>query len=280
VGLVATVTAAVLVGLGLVGPGLVGGRPALATSGPANQTLVSSQDIPNLSHVKDRIRAYYGDVVDAAGLHQASAGSSYAAEVAVVESAAMLYLSGTIQVAGAARPAVRHPHKDPAIVLDVDDTSLMTYVYEANHDFGLDPATNAVAVAHGFPAVFGMPALAVWATAHGYSVFFVSSRPDSQHQATLANLTAVGFPTSTTALSRQGDDLFTMPADPTTVPYLHCDTDGNPTCTTTEFKSSTRAYLQSQGYDIAANVGDQLSDLAGGHQDRAFRLPNPMYWMP
>jgi len=29
-----------------------------------------------------------------------------------------------------------------------------------------------------------------------------------------------------------------------------------------------------------ANVGDQLSDLAGGHAGRDFKLPNPFYHIP
>jgi hypothetical protein len=28
-----------------------------------------------------------------------------------------------------------------------------------------------------------------------------------------------------------------------------------------------------------ANVGDQFSDLQGGHEQRAVKLPNPMYFI-
>ncbi len=34
------------------------------------------------------------------------------------------------------------------------------------------------------------------------------------------------------------------------------------------------------GYDVILNVGDQVSDLQGGHADRAVKLPNPMYSIP
>jgi hypothetical protein len=34
------------------------------------------------------------------------------------------------------------------------------------------------------------------------------------------------------------------------------------------------------GYDIAAAIGDQFSDLDGRFTDRAFKLPNPMYFPP
>jgi hypothetical protein len=42
----------------------------------------------------------------------------------------------------------------------------------------------------------------------------------------------------------------------------------------------TRAHIQDLGYDIVANFGDQYSDLSEGHQDRAYKLPNPMYFLP
>ena len=29
-----------------------------------------------------------------------------------------------------------------------------------------------------------------------------------------------------------------------------------------------------------ANFGDQYSDLQGGYEDRAFKLPNPNYFLP
>ena len=43
---------------------------------------------------------------------------------------------------------------------------------------------------------------------------------------------------------------------------------------------ATRQLIESQGYDIVANVGDQLSDLEGGFADRTFKLPNPMCFLP
>ena len=37
--------------------------------------------------------------------------------------------------------------------------------------------------------------------------------------------------------------------------------------------------IERRGYTILANVGDQRSDLAGGHARRAFKLPNPFYFI-
>lgn len=233
----------------------------------------------NLSMAKDDVRAFYGDVVDAtqpAGYtHQASPTSDYAKEVHGVEHHAVKYLW-------------KHRHaSNRAIVLDVDDTSVLTYEYDANNDFGYNPSINATYVTHGFPQVYGMPSLVNRAHSLGYAVFFITGRPDTQHADTLANLAGrelnygASYPVTTTgSLSPQGDSLFTKPADPTTRPYLDCNADGVPACSTVEYKSGTRAYIESQGYDIVANFGDQFSDLNGGSADRGFKIPNPMYFLP
>ena len=49
---------------------------------------------------------------------------------------------------------------------------------------------------------------------------------------------------------------------------------------TAPFKTFARATIEARGYEIVANVGDQESDLDGGHADRAFKLPNPFYFIP
>ena len=49
---------------------------------------------------------------------------------------------------------------------------------------------------------------------------------------------------------------------------------------TIQYKSGTRAYIESQGYDIVANFGDQFSDLEGGFADKTFKMPNPNYYLP
>ena len=51
-------------------------------------------------------------------------------------------------------------------------------------------------------------------------------------------------------------------------------------CATIPYKSGTRAYIESQGYDIVADFGDQFSDLIGGFADKTFKMPNPNYYLP
>ena len=42
-------------------------------------------------------------------------------------------------------------------------------------------------------------------------------------------------------------------------------------------KAEYRAQIEKQGNVIVANIGDQQADIAGGHQRKAFLVPNPMY---
>jgi hypothetical protein len=46
------------------------------------------------------------------------------------------------------------------------------------------------------------------------------------------------------------------------------------------FKTAERKRLSSEGEVITLNIGDQESDLAGGHAEYRFKLPNPFYLTP
>lgn len=235
----------------------------------------SDKEIPNLTNVVSEIKAYYGDTVDASGEHFASPTSNYAKQVAGIESKAESYLARAARESG---PAGHSGHgadgshgKKPAIVLDVDDTSLLTYNYELEVGFNYTPASNQAYLDNkNMGPVFGMDSLANWAAAKGYTVFWITGRPEAQRADTVRNLTAAGYlPAADTAHLY----LKNSAAPPS---YLPCGS----TCTTIEYKSGTRAHIESLGYDIVGNFGDQYSDLSGGSADRSFKLPNPMYYLP
>ncbi|MGA8114758.1 MAG: HAD family acid phosphatase [Actinocatenispora sp.] len=247
-------TAAVALGAAL----LVGVGGAAAGSadehGAGTSTPRHDNQIENLGLVKNEIKAYYGD----AGDGKPAADSHYARDVKRVERSLSAWL----------RVSSRHADK-PAVVFDIDDTVLSNYNYEATHDFGYDPVTNGECVAaHCFPAIFGMTDLVSWAHEHNLAVFYVTGRPDTQQDDTAANLAEQGFPTP--------DGLFTKDKVAPYPPYLPC----SPNCSTIEYKSLTRAHVESMGYQIVATVGDQESDLKGGHSGRTFKMPNPMYYLP
>ncbi|WP_328913485.1 MULTISPECIES: HAD family acid phosphatase [unclassified Streptomyces] len=228
----------------------------------------SDKEIPNLTDVVSQIKAYYGDTVDSSGEHWASATSNYARQLAGIEAQAKSYLSShaTTRNAGHGGHAAK-----PAIVLDVDDTSLLTYNYELEVGFNYTPASNQTYLdTKNMGSVFGMATLTNWAAAKGITVFWITGRPESQRADTVRNLTAVGYRAPVDTAHLYLKNTATPPA------YLACGA----SCTTIEYKAGTRAHIESLGYNIVANFGDQYSDLSGGHADKSFKLPNPMYYLP
>lgn len=247
-------------------------QPAIHTSTPR-----SADDITNIDVLRQQIRNYYGDPL---GTGTFASDSNYAHEASSVAAAGSRWL--------AARAHSHHAQK--AIVLDVDDTTLATWNYEIFSNWAYNPATNATYVlGQLFPAVPGMVQMVNDAAHEGYAVFFITGRPAGQEAATLGNLTAdgvgvdAGYPDPTT-LSDGEDGLFTKPAIADYPHYLQSacadELAAGKSCTTIHFKTATRAHIQSLGYDIVGNFGDQFSDLVGGYSDRTFKLPNPNYFLP
>ncbi len=250
-----------------------------ATTGPAIQTFTprSARQITNVDVLRQQIRNYYGDPL---GTGTFAPDSNYAREASGVAEAG-------------SRTLDRLAHRDyrgerPAIVLDVDDTTLATWNYEVFSNWAYNPATNGEYVTdQKFPAVPGMVDMVTKAAAEGYAIFYLTGRPAAQEGATLGNLTAdnvgvdAGYPAPTT-LTDGEDGLFTKPALADYPDYLKaaCASDTGGACTTVHYKSATRAHIESLGYEIVANFGDQYSDLEGGYENRVFKLPNPNYFLP
>jgi hypothetical protein len=146
----------------------------------------------------------------------------------------------------------------PAIVLDIDETSLSNYhaIDLDNFTFG----TNSQNEAAGETGVAIPQTLKLFndAKAAGIAVFFVTGRGEADRAHTEHNLTTQGY---------EGfKQLYLKPA--------------GTSLTTVQYKTGARRDIESQGYRIVANVGDQFSDLVGGHAQRGFKLPNPFYYLP
>ena len=221
----------------------------------------------NLGVLEDQIEHYYGSASatfpGVGTVTVPSSTSNYAKQMKQIVDDAEAYLGWAIRQ--------HHGAGKPAVVFDIDDTLLNTYDYEIAEQFGYTQASNAVWIDDAaFPAVFYMPQLVSFATGHGYSVFFITGRPQSQTAATITDLTSAGY------AAPQSGHLFLKPATPPS--YLHCAK--APTCTTIEYKSGTRKYISSLGYAIAADFGDQYSDLLGGDAGHQVKIPNPMYYIP
>ncbi|WP_443056743.1 HAD family acid phosphatase [Streptomyces sp. NBC_00667] len=147
-------------------------------------------------------------------------------------------------VLGTARPYVEQrlaaspAGEKPAIVLDIDNSSLETDF----HWFWTNPT----------PAIAPVLDLTRYANAHGVAVFFVTARPGILYSLTERNLTSVGYPVS---------GLYVRD-----LPALFSEVSA--------YKTAKRAEIESRGYTIIANIGNSESDLVGGHAERTFKLPD------
>jgi len=288
---------------------------AIAGLQPADLTYTpnSESQMTNIDVSRAYAKNYYGAPTATSGaggtwntpLNQ---DSNYANEARSVAKQGDNWLSARSKVA------------NKAIVLDVDDTTLTTWNYELYSNWDFNPTTNAQFVGltgstftgNAFPATPGMVDMVSDAKAMGYAIFFLTGRGDSQHQATIANLvsdTAAGLPDLTTVtisgktvpeidagypmptpldIQHGGftDGLFTKPPVGQYPAYLNKPQFCGPSitagvsCPTIQYKSGVRAYIESQGYDIVGNFGDQFSDLLNGFADKTFKMPNPNYYLP
>ncbi|MFI1001115.1 HAD family acid phosphatase [Streptomyces galbus] len=241
-----------------------------AGAATAGQTTANSTHEPyNIGLLVKDIDAYYGTAADADGVYQASPTSPYAQDLASVDRAARAYIDK------AARKAL-HKGEKPAVVFDIDDTLLLSLDYEKRYNYTYNSATWAAYVNRADrPAVFGSPELVRYAASKGVEVFYNSGLSEAQRSAAVANLKKVGVDVDLDADHMFLKNTATPPA------YLSaCATPGTWTCTTVQYKSGTREHIERDlGYDIIANVGDQYSDLEGGHADRSYKLPNPTYFV-
>ncbi|KOY54834.1 HAD family acid phosphatase [Streptomyces sp. XY332] len=126
----------------------------------------------------------------------------------------------------------------PAIVLDIDNSSLETDF----HWFWTFPT----------PAISEVRDLTRYADEHGVAIIFVTARPGIIHSLTEHNLKAVGYPVSDLYV-RDLPDLFSE---------------------VSTYKTAKRAEIEARGYTIIANIGNNASDLVGGHAERTFKLPD------
>jgi hypothetical protein len=168
----------------------------------------------------------------------------------------------------------------PAIVLDIDETSLSNWTRIKRDDFAYIPngacdlakvgeACGDIAWQQSGLAPALQPTLDLFKAAKctagpgctPVAVFFVTGRYQSTEAQvwTEKNLTNAGY--------RDWDGLYMR--DPATR--------GRPV---SEHKTRARIDIESKGFTIVANVGDQESDLAGEHAERTFKVPNPFYFIP
>lgn len=156
----------------------------------------------------------------------------------------------------AKRAARAKPGQKLAIVFDIDETVLSNLTLMQSYGFGYNPKVWSEWIAEArAPAILPVQTVYETAVRHGVAVFFVTARTEPQRSATERNLRTVGYDSYANAFFRRPEDLRT----------------------TRQYKTAIRTEIESAGYTIIANVGDQESDLLGGHAERFFKLPNPFY---
>ncbi len=205
---------------------------------------------PNLDDLKTQILAYENS-------------GAYEQGLAAVAAKAQIYIEQHVGET-----------KRPALVLDIDETSLSNWPRIFANNFGYfrgGPCNTLpkgpcgartwelMARAQAVP-----PTLALFKAARSkrVSVFFITTREESERAATERNLRLAGYHGWTKVYMRPTGKISQSAAD---------------------VKAPIRAAIVKEGYTIIANMGDQPSDLAGGNPDdpdRQFLLPNPFYRVP
>ena len=155
----------------------------------------------------------------------------------------------------------RGPQVDrPALVLDIDETSLSTWSYQRERGFCYTPTTFESWSRSSTPPPLE-PTLSLYRRARelGVTVFFVTGRREDERSVTERALREAGY--------GEWERLYLRPED---------DTNGS----VVPYKSGARREIEAEGYTIVLNLGDQRSDLEGGHALRPVLLPNPFYGLP
>lgn len=206
-----------------------------------------------------------GDLV--APLSQYHDSGRYRSDLARVGDRATAYLDRRVpKIRRRARRRCRSQDVRPcpkpklAIVLDIDETSLSNYQALAATGFKNTSAALAASMAAASSPAVG-PVLELFDDARDrrVAVFFITGRPATVpviRDWTEQNLTAAGYAGWKELILNPGDAGGTL-----------------------EYKSAARARIEADDYRIVLNVGDQESDLKGGYSDKAYKLPNPFYFI-
>jgi len=206
-----------------------------------------ASSLQNLGELKTALREYHDS-------------GRYEHDLAAVDARAAAYVH-----------AHAHDAAKPALVLDIDETSLSNFEQLLADDFGYiesGPCDNLPKGPCGTLAYDALARAAVIqptldlfnaAKREHVAVFFITGRHEAERDATARNLGNATY--------AAWDGLIMRP-------------DGAHTASAADYKAAQRATLEAQGFTIIANVGDQPSDLAGGHAQQGFLLPNPYYRIP
>jgi putative acid phosphatase of HAD superfamily subfamily IIIB len=253
--------------LGLLAIGLLGAGFAIAGgAGDGGKTKIATIRPTGIGLPRVGMHGTVGAGDIAAPLVQYHDSGHYESDLETVGGKAEAYLDRRVpKIRSKAKQRCRAQGIDPcpkpklALVLDIDETSLSNYSALAATSFkGATAALTTSLFAATSPAIEPTLQLFDDARSQKVSVFFITGRPDLQvvRDRTEENLTSAGY--------SGWKELVLKPSD---APG------------TRDYKSAARAAIEDDGYRIVLNVGDQDSDLKGGYADKAYKLPNPFYFI-
>lgn len=168
----------------------------------------------------------------------------------------------------------------PALVLDIDETSLSNWEQIYHNDFAYIPSgacdlksssgcgqrewelSASGAAMQPTLELFNFAKTLKGKDSSPLAVFFVTGRYEDPFErlATEWNLRRVGYD--------QWQQLYMRP-------------DVTRSKRVSDYKTQARADIEDrQHYTIVANIGDQFSDLVGGRAQKCFKVPNPFYFIP
>lgn len=163
---------------------------------------------------------------------------------------------GFADATAALRGQLKRKPRKPAVVLDIDETTLSNYGCLDAHDFDLAQGLADCVVNSKSTAFAAAKRFIRVARQKHVRIVFITGAPEAVRTQRKANLAKVGIDGPYTLIMRPPSD-----KNDSLVPY----------------KSGERRKLTRRGFTIVVNVGDQRSDLQGGYAKRMIKLPNPIY---
>jgi predicted secreted acid phosphatase len=147
-----------------------------------------------------------------------------------------------------------HPDQKLAVVSDIDETVLDNRGCTKGEGHGDWSDYDNWITQSKAPKLKESANFLKWARKNGFCVFFITGRHEKDRGATIINL------------HNQGIDYDGL--------YLRAADDNRPASV---YKPEARQKIEDMGFLIVENMGDQFSDLAGGHSLDCEKIPNRMY---
>jgi acid phosphatase len=161
-------------------------------------------------------------------------------------------------IAGARAACEKHMNEpNVAIVSDLDETLLDNSAMFAKNPNYTMPEFRAWVRQSAAGVLSPTAEFLSWARKNGFAIFFVTGRRENERRATIENLLHNGIGYDGLFMRRINDD---RPAE--------------------DFKSEYRKQIEDMGFKVIVSIGDQVSDLYGGHAEDCEKLPNHIYYIP